>query len=172
MHATYPVHLILLDLITRIVSGDEYRSLSSSLCSRLLHACVTSYPILKPLSQWSSSNVRDQVSHPCKIGTITVLCIYKVWDKNIDLLDTRSIQPYFTYTTKCVGLASAEINQASSFSSSRRKYNQIRVARVSNGQTAELSFYLASSASNYKLDKNRSSDKQQAKQKNTSLGNP
>ena len=34
--ATYPTNLILLDLITRIISGEEYRSLISFLGSLLL----------------------------------------------------------------------------------------------------------------------------------------
>jgi hypothetical protein len=36
-----PSHLFLLDLIIRITFGEEYRSLSSTLCS-FLHSCVTS----------------------------------------------------------------------------------------------------------------------------------
>jgi len=72
--ATPPPQLILLDFITRIILGEDYRSLSSSLCS-FLHSVVTS-PLLGPnilrdtlvsntLSQRSSPNASDQVSHPC-----------------------------------------------------------------------------------------------------------
>jgi polysaccharide pyruvyl transferase WcaK-like protein len=62
-------------LITRIIFGDEYRSLSSSLCS-LLHSPVVSSSLglniflrtlfSNTLSLCSSLSVRDQVSHPYK----------------------------------------------------------------------------------------------------------
>ena len=42
IHATCPAHLIHLDLITQTILGEEYRSLSSSLCS-FLHSLATSY---------------------------------------------------------------------------------------------------------------------------------
>ena len=84
--ATCPAHLILLNFITRTILGEEYRSLSSSLCS-LLHSPVTS-SLLGPnillntifsntLSFLSSLNVSDQASHPYKAtGKIIVLYIY------------------------------------------------------------------------------------------------
>ena len=41
IHAACPAHLILLDFITQIITGEEYRSLSCALCS-FLHFLVTS----------------------------------------------------------------------------------------------------------------------------------
>ena len=75
IRATCPAHLILLDFFTRIILGEEHRSLSSLLCS-FLHYPVTS-SLLGPnfilytlfsytLNLCSSLHVKDQVSHPYK----------------------------------------------------------------------------------------------------------
>jgi len=84
--ATCPTHLILLDFIIRTILDEEYRSLSSSLCS-FLHSLVTSSLsgsniLLSTLSSntlrlRSSPNVSDQVSHPYKI-TSKIIVLYIV----------------------------------------------------------------------------------------------
>jgi len=83
IRATCSAHLIPLDLIIRTVLIEEYRSLSSSLCS-FLHSPVTS-SLLGPhillntlfsntLNLRSSLVVSDKVSHPYKTtGQIIVL---------------------------------------------------------------------------------------------------
>ena len=70
IRATCPADLILVDLITRTILGEQYRSLSSSLCS-FLHSPVTlsllgPNILLNTLSLRSSLSVSDQVSLPYK----------------------------------------------------------------------------------------------------------
>ena len=83
--AMCPTHLIFLNLITQTIFDEQYRPLSSSMCS-FLHSPVTSY-LLGPnillsslysntLSLCSSLSVSHQVSHPNKTTSkIIVLCI-------------------------------------------------------------------------------------------------
>jgi len=85
IRATCPAYLILLDFMTRTVLGEEYRSLSSSICS-FLHSTVTSF-LMGPnillnilysntFSLRSSFNVSDLVSHPYKTtGKIIGPCL-------------------------------------------------------------------------------------------------
>jgi hypothetical protein len=86
----------ILDFITRIIFGDEYRSLSSSLCSLLHYPFASSLlgpnillstPFLNTLSLCSSLSVRDQVSHSYKTtGKTTVLytLIFVFLDSNLE----------------------------------------------------------------------------------------
>ena len=80
-HAECPAYLIPLDLITRTILGEEYRSLSSSLCS-FLHFHLT-WSLLGPhillsslfsntLTLWSCLIVSNQVSHPYKTTGVII----------------------------------------------------------------------------------------------------
>ena len=82
IRASCPAHLILLDFITRTIFGEQYRSLSSALCT-FLYSSVTSSLLgannllntlsSNTLSLYFSLNMSDQVSHPLKTGKIIVL---------------------------------------------------------------------------------------------------
>ena len=84
VRATCPAQLILYDLITRTIFGEQYTLLSSSLCS-FLHSPVTSSLLglnisistlfSNTLSLRSSLKVRNQVSHPYKI-TAKIIFLY------------------------------------------------------------------------------------------------
>ena len=70
--APFRSHLILLDLINRIIFCKEFKSLSSTLysfinspvSSSLLGQYSPQHPILQPLSLRSSLNMSDQVTYP------------------------------------------------------------------------------------------------------------
>ena len=99
VHASCLTHLILLDFITRTILGEQYRSLSSSLCS-FFHSPVAS-SLLGPnfllntlfsytLSLCSSLDVSDQFSHPYKTTSkITILYIFIFKLLDIQLEDKR-----------------------------------------------------------------------------------
>jgi hypothetical protein len=75
IRATLPALHILFDLITWVISGEEYRSLRASLCS-LHHSPVTTYRLgpnifvstlfLSTLRLCSPLNLTDLLSHPYK----------------------------------------------------------------------------------------------------------
>ena len=100
IRATRPAHLTRLYLINRTIFGEQYRSLSSSLCS-FLHSPVTSYLLgqnallntlfSNTLSLRSSISVSDQVSYPCQTtGKIVSLCILFFIFLDSKLEDKRS----------------------------------------------------------------------------------
>ena len=91
---TCPAHLIL-NLITRTILGEEYRSLSSSLCSFLHYPVISSLlgpnillntPFPNTFSLISSFNVSDHISHSYTTGKIIVLSIinFKFLDSEME----------------------------------------------------------------------------------------
>jgi hypothetical protein len=110
------VHLILFDFVTRTILVVQYRSFSSSLCSSL-HSPVTS-SLQRPnillstlfsntLSQRSSLNVSDQVSHPYKTrGRIIVRYMkpYLNCSLNVHSLDADTFTFHCNKSTKYLKL--------------------------------------------------------------------
>jgi hypothetical protein len=73
MRVKCPAHITLRDLIILIMSGEEWKLRSSSMCSFLMPPTIST--LLSPnihlstlfsntLSLWTSLNIRDQVPHP------------------------------------------------------------------------------------------------------------
>ena len=78
IHATCPTHVILLDLITRIISGEEFRSLCFLSCS-LLHS-----PRIPTLSTLSSSTLSLCDTIPKQIYVSLSVCSVIIWDPGMD----------------------------------------------------------------------------------------
>ena len=93
MRATCLTHLILPDFISRIIFGEEYRSLRTSFCS-FFHSSVNSFLLgsnillttlfSDNLSLRTPFSVSDHISKPCKItGKIIVLYILVFLDNKL-----------------------------------------------------------------------------------------
>jgi len=112
IHSTYPAHLILLSFIARIIFGEQYRSLNSSLCN-LLHSPVTAFPLgpdIFPSTLFSTTlNLRsfasmtDQNSHSHKTSSRIIHCLHVYPDNEgskfespevIHLPDFTVLQPW------------------------------------------------------------------------------
>ena len=83
IRATCPAHLIVPDCITRTITGEEYRSLSSSLCS-FLHSsmCVLILHITEAAdSVWAGSSLRGSLFFLYSL----VYLSYTSWGESINV---------------------------------------------------------------------------------------
>ena len=107
IRATCPVHLILLDFITRTVFGEQYKSLSSSLCS-YLHSPVTSslFGSNIPLNtQFSNTfsllfslSVSNHVSHPYKTTGKIIFLYILIFKQSGPKVGIQRMLYYILYT--------------------------------------------------------------------------
>jgi len=98
--ATYTAHLIILYLITRIIFGEEFKPLRSSLCSFLHSPFILS--LLDPnillsallsdtLSLRYSLNVSDQVSHPYKTTSKIIVFYILIFKFSVSKLEDKRL---------------------------------------------------------------------------------
>ena len=83
IRATCPAHHIILDFITRTIFGEQYRSLSSSLCS-FLHSPVTS-PLLNP----KYSPQHPVLKHPQPLSCWVTMVHTHTFSTSFDFLGRR-----------------------------------------------------------------------------------
>ena len=99
IRAICPAHLVLLDFITRTILGEEYGSLSFSLCN-FLHFPITS-SLLGPnillyilfsnnLGLHSSLNVSEQVPHPYRTTGKIIVLYFLIFNFLVSKLEDQS----------------------------------------------------------------------------------
>ena len=130
IRATCPANLTVHDLITRTILGEEYRSLSSSLCN-FLHS-----PVHSPLLDLNSSDAINYKTNSdlrnFKVGKYSILESRKCRSQINDSIISVSHFEIFTFMWKHLLLPSADVCQKKL--TVRSENNKDRVsAEISNG---------------------------------------
>ena len=90
IRATCPAHLFLLDFITRTILGEEYRSLSSSLCNFL--RCLVTSSLLGPI--FSST------PYPIELNKKKNMYLHGVMSRNASSFDMNNVCVICRYSIK------------------------------------------------------------------------